>query len=194
MGDWWRDVKSPKTNLWGEARFRWLLVGLALLGSLLIVFPNTGSKSSREPNTAVEQRGGWEESLTGMEERLAETLASIEGAGRVRVKLTAASPEACTYLMNEEMDTKKTEEQNDKKVIRRDVEERVKRDLALANGSPVLLERKGPEITGALVVAEGACDPHVCEQLQRAVASLLNLAPSKITVLPMSKGGSSDGN
>ncbi len=63
-------------------------------------------------------------------------------------------------------------------------EENVSSEIAVSGGSALLVEEKAPQITGVLVVADGADDPVVKEELGEATAALLNLSPHQIRVLP----------
>ncbi len=45
-----------------------------------------------------------------------------------------------------------------------------------------MVEQKSPQILGVLVVADGACDPMVKEELTNVTATLLNLSAYQVRV------------
>ena len=68
------------------------------------------------------------------------------------------------------------------------LEQRISHDLAVSGGIPLLFEEKAPEVLGVLVVAEGAADVAVKEQLSKATATLLNIPLHRVMVVA-GKGG-----
>ena len=104
-----------------------------------------------------------------MQTKLAKVLSRIEGAGEVEVFLTVAS--------------------EGEKVVATESVGKLGRngdDVArVSGGEPVILEVLTPEITGVLIVAEGADDLGVRFNLIEATASVLNINQSIIKVYTM---------
>ena len=98
--------------------------------------------------------------------RLESVLSSIEGAGEVDVFVHVRSDGERVIAMQESVSADGTS-----------VSEPV-----LVGGDVVVLEEKKPEITGVLVVAEGAADLSVRFNLLEAVASVLDIDQSIIKV------------
>jgi stage III sporulation protein AG len=121
---------------------------------------------------------------------LAQVLSGIEGVGRVRVEISFKSDGFRAYASNDRVETRKTEERAKDGTIRNITEENTNRELVMANSSPVLEEVKTPEVVGVLIIAEGADDPAIQEQVVNAVTGLMGISASRVTVLPMNKGGS----
>ena len=101
--------------------------------------------------------------------RLAKVLSRIEDAGDVEVFLTVASD-------GEKVIATECVESADGTVTTSPV---------FSGGEPVILEELMPEITGVLIVAEGADDLGVRFNLIEATASVLNINQSIIKVYTM---------
>jgi stage III sporulation protein AG len=67
-------------------------------------------------------------------------------------------------------------------------EQNIERDLAVSGGDTLMVEQKYPEVLGILVVADGAANPVIKEELTEATVTLLNLSPDKVRVLPRTSG------
>lgn len=104
-----------------------------------------------------------------LESRLSEILSRIDGAGEVEVFLTVASE-------GEKVIAVETSESADGTITTTPV---------FSGGEPVILEELMPEITGVLIVAEGADDLGVRFNLIEASASVLNINQSIIKVYTM---------
>ena len=101
-----------------------------------------------------------------MEADLANALSEIEGAGKVSVMI-AFSSEGETVIAME------TIVREDGSIVTTPV---------LIDGEVVVLEVKKPEISGVLIIAEGADDLGVRFDLQHAAASVLDINQSLIKV------------
>ena len=101
-----------------------------------------------------------------IEARLAQVLSQMEGAGDVDVFITVKS-EGTTVIATES-------------VVGADGS--VTTSPVLSGGDPIVLETCNPEITGVLIVAEGANDLNVRFNLLEAAASVLDIDQSIIKV------------
>jgi len=72
--------------------------------------------------------------------------------------------------------------------VKTTVEENTSNDLSVSSGNPILLEIKGPQVIGVLVVADGARDAFVREKLMQATATLLDVPLYKVQVMPREGG------
>ena len=86
------------------------------------------------------------------------------------------------YARNDKMN-QETSEQDRYGGDRKRREENMSSDIAVSGSSALLVEEKAPEILGVLVVAEGAGDAAVKEQLTDATATLLNVSPHQVRVV-----------
>ena len=104
-----------------------------------------------------------------LEQRLSAVLSRIEGAGEVAIFITVGS-DGEKVLASES-------------IVAQDGT--VTTIPVFSGGEPVVLEEKSPEITGVLIVSEGAYDLSVRFNLLEATASVLNINQSIIKVYTM---------
>jgi len=166
---------------------RYLLIIVICLGLLALIWP-TGQAEKKHNNPTPVNNIESGSSIEGkMVTDLEGILSQIDGAGKVKVSISLASQGSKTYasnLRNEKRESKEGAGANSKQTR----EETVVHDLAVTSGNHLLIEEKSPEVTGVLVVADGAGNSRVRENLTQAVATLLNIAPHKVTVMPRKAG------
>jgi stage III sporulation protein AG len=127
----------------------------------------------------------YEQAIAADLERL---LSSIQGAGQVRVSVSLAKGPAYVFGHNTTNDTRTTEER-DSDGATRTVQEVTasQQPVILRDGSqgehPLIAEEQRPEVSGVLVLAQGAGDSRVRLNLVRAVQALYPLPTHRITVL-----------
>lgn len=156
-----RKIKSGKL-------FEVVVVVILILVVAVIVFTTL---TDRE--TSDETGGDSADYVQELEGRLSKVLSKMEGAGEVSVFVTVASE-------GEKVLAVETVQSEDGTVTTTPI---------LSGGEPVVLEELMPEITGVLIVAEGANDLNVRFNLLEAAASVLNINQSIIKVYTM--GGNS---
>jgi stage III sporulation protein AG len=125
----------------------------------------------------------WSESR--LEREVAAILAQIKGVGRVAVDLHLATTEETQWLYREERQERvppaeQGKNSNDLMLRREPVFQRKSGGTEV----PVSSGQKAPVISGVLVVAEGAADPAIRQQLGEATAVLLGIALHRVIVLP----------
>lgn len=126
-----------------------------------------------------------------MEQRLEEVFGQINGVGKVDVTLTLASGPEKVFASNTTVGRKNIEEKDQGGGTRVTTEITENGQMVIAHqGSaesdlPVTVKEIPPVIKGVLVVAEGAGNPQIREELSRAAQTVLNISAYKVTVLPM---------
>ena len=110
--------------------------------------------------------------VSDLENRLEDLLNKVEGAGKVSVVINVSSGIETVIAMK----TVTTETANGKNVEETPI---------LVNGETVKLKEVYPEITGVLIVSEGASNISVYRKLQQATSSLLGVNVNKIEILKM---------
>lgn len=148
---------------------------IVVLGVVLLALP---TEKAPEPAPPPEPEVAVTQSLAETEQRIAEALAQIDGAGRVTVVLTLKSDGETIIAEDWSL------------IERADGAREEKTDAVLVGSggsvqNPVILGRGYPEYRGALVVAEGASNPETRLQLLNAVAALTGLGADKVTVAVM---------
>lgn len=122
-----------------------------------------------------------------MEKKLVQNLQQMSGVGSVQVSVTFSSSLKSDYATNGSV-TKKTTKESDKSGgVRESTEVTENNQMVMPNGAsqPVIVMEERPTVAGILIIAEGASDPKVRENIHTAVRTLLDIPASKINVQPM---------
>lgn len=125
-----------------------------------------------------------------LENRVEEVLSGTEGAGKVQVMITVA--DTGTEILEKDREINATDlEESDNAGGKRKNTENGQREEAIylrdaeGNEIPYVVQRKLPEVTGVVVVAEGAGNAKVKENIIGAVGVLFNLNEHRIKVIRM---------
>lgn len=172
-------------SLFPGKKSRYILVIAICLGLLALIWPVTRTDKASNNKTGVRSNeiGSDKKLNRELASELEYILSRIDGAGKVEVSISLASGGIKTYAANTRNESRSTEEgQNG--VNKKTIETNVARDLAVSAGAPLLVENKTPEVIGVLVVAEGATSPIIQEKLVQATATLLNISPHQVCVMP----------
>ena len=164
-------------RLWEKVkRIKYVLIIVAV-GLILMLLP----KNKESEQVYAEKADTISFSLREEEQRLADALSEIDGAGKVKVMLTVRSSgetvvaqDTDSYTLQEDGETR--QESSSAAVI---VSEGSQKE------APVTLEVIFPEYMGALVVAEGADNSAIKLSLTQAVSDLTGLSTDKISVVKM---------
>lgn len=178
------DTKKPGSR-WqalperDRRRVKGLLLLLALGVTLLCwtrTWPAAGTGEEQPaPQLAETAAAGDTDRL---QTQLEAILGQVKGAGAVQVAVWYSAGATAVYA---------TESQAASDRRTGDGEEQTSRDdrvtLAAVGDQPVLVRQETAQISGVVVVAEGAGDPRVRERLYAAVKSLLGLRMDQIAVI-----------
>ena len=130
-----------------------------------------------------------------LESKLAQTLAQVQGAGTVTVQITVNDLGRKEYARDLQRTERSTNEENgDSKQHISEVQETqtVVQQQGSQTGGALLVEETMPEICGVLIVASGAAQATVQEELLQAAATVLQLSADKIMVLPGEGGAANE--
>ena len=167
---------------------------LALLGVVLVVAGGGGDDKNRmeesrqiELTKPVEAQS--ENMVRQMEQHLEQTLMQIKDAGQVTVQITVNTMGRKEYACDTQITERQTTEKNGETVqeTRETQEQRSVVQQAGQQGA-LLIEEIMPEISGVLIVASGAEQAVVQEQLLQATSTVLQVSADRIAVLPGSGG------
>ena len=188
---------------WEKDKIKWPAVAFALLIGLFLiidgnpldvaetpaapqpVLPQDNSESAVDVQSAQPSMAKEEQYLA---DKLKGMLEQVEGAGDVEVTVRLESSSRSEYAVNTSTGTKTTQEKDQAGGTRVLTEDTDTGQLVLIRGKdgteiPVLQQETAPEVSGVLVVAEGASDPEIKAELFRAVQVGLGVEPQKILVL-----------
>lgn len=169
-----------------------LLIALAIIGIALIYL---GRGSGVTTNVGVKQQIPTVETdnnkISALEKeyenKLQANLQQMAGVGKIQVLVTLETSTRNDYATNANV-TKRTDKETDKQGGTRETTEVDQNNqLVIPNGTtqPVIIMENRPEVAGVLVIAEGANNPLIKEEINSAVKTLLNISASKIQVEPM---------
>ncbi|MCM1566100.1 MAG: stage III sporulation protein AG [Dehalobacter sp. 4CP] len=169
-----------------------LAVILLVIVAAILIFtsqedqPAASVQSPAETVTAVpENESGFTALEKQLEEKLAANLEKIQGVGKTKVLVTLTSDVKKQYARDESV-TKKTSKETDKDGGTRETEEVTQNNKIVVVGeNALIITEERPQVAGVLVIAQGASDPKIKEQVFEAVRTLLNIEPAKISVVPM---------
>lgn len=163
-----------------------LLAGL----TLMYIAGIWGEQPSHQPLTAedggtVEPRATMTATEEDLEAKLLRILAAVEGAGEVQVALSFRESATAEYVINNEtsQSTSEENEEGGKLVVSEQASQ--SQTLAEIDSQPVLIKETMPLLCGAVIVAAGADDPAVRENLYKAARTLLGLPGHRIEVLKL---------
>ena len=126
---------------------------------------------------------------TEQKEMLEEILSKIDGVGEVVVNIYFESSEVKVPATNSSTQTSETEEEDTNGGTRVTKQETEGATVVMQNDSstsePFITKTYKPQITGVLIVAEGAKSSKITYDIQKAVSSLYNLSLDKVNVYPM---------
>lgn len=185
-----------KENLGGNKKIVENLVLFLLLFIIVIIVMNVLNKEDKIENNETYlvskvNASISEEKEETLEEKLEKILSYIEGAGKVEVLITyqTGTMQIPMYnvkqntIITQEADkaggTRKTEQINEEQTV-----------IFEENGNeknPVIKQMMNPEIVGVLVVAEGANNLTIKENLMKAIEATLNIPSHRIQVFARKK-------
>ena len=155
-----------------------LTVAAGILGIVFIVISEFIPKSSYKKAETGEQNknsvSSYEETL---EQRLESIISSVDGAGRVQVKVTLDTSEQTQYAKDEKENSKSGDKTSEKSYE--------KKFVLTDDDGGVVLKTTEPEVRGVIVVCDGGDNAAVKNGITSAVRAALSVDSIKISVLNM---------
>lgn len=146
---------------------------ILIIGLVMMAVPSTKDDTPKNDPATTESST----SEPTLEEKLADILSQVDGAGEVRVILTVAAGEETVYQTNDDISaTSDSSSTNSDTVTVTDADRN-------QNG---LIRQINPAVyQGAIIVCKGAGDPSVHLAIVDAVSKLTGLGANRISVLKM---------
>ncbi len=197
------DGKRLLEKLTGGRKLRkdqWLIV--ILMGVLLCVISlpveksetksdisdNTGAKISelKQPSTDVQSA----DYVREWEEKLEKSLLYIEGAGQVKVLITLQESEQRVLARDGTESISETTEEDAAGGSRRVTENRIEKKTIYTvdergQDVPYVIKTITPSVKGVVVIAQGADQPEVRQNIIEAIQVLFDVDMNKITIVKM---------
>lgn len=153
-----------------------VIVLVGFLGVFLIALSEMNFENEADKNSKSKSTDSYEY-CSYLEDRVADIISAIDGAGKVRVMITLAETTEYVYAQNQN-DTRKTNKEsensdnkNDFVIIEKD-----------NNDSGLLIKTFEPKIRGVAVVCDGGDNPIVQQQIYSAVSAVLNVSTARISI------------
>ena len=166
-----------------------LAAGILFVALSFAKKPGGGSrKAETESLAGVQLQSSDFEAET--EQRLAEVLSLVAGAGKVKVMVTLSQNSEIVVAADVKLDESKTSENDGQGGFRENYTSKKSEETLLIKGTdgamtPVVLKEITPKIEGVLIVAQGGGDAHVKQALTHATQIVLGVEPHKVQVLKM---------
>lgn len=167
------ELKEYKNKALASIRKHKYALAVVVLGLLLILMP-IGS-DSKKANSEI-QTQSYTAAVDTMEQRLADILSRIDGAGKVQVMLTVASSEQTVYQEDTDLSGGGAETSRYDTVIIQDSQ---------GNEMGLIQQVIGAKYQGAIIVCQGAGKPAVKLAIVEAVSRATGLGADQISVLKM---------
>ena len=160
-----------------------LVLGIVLvIGLTFLPFNN---KQKQPITTTIKQvtTSDNEDYETALEKKLTNMLSKMEGAGAVSVMVTLEANEEKILAEDTSCNSQRTEEKDQAGGTRVADSMQQTKDVVLQNGNtPYVVKEYAPEIRGVFILAEGADNSVVKNQITEAVSKLLDVPVHKISV------------
>lgn len=147
-------------------RLVWLVI---LAGLVLLAIPSGKGEEAQEEETPA---AATQFDLAAMEDRLAQALSRIDGAGEVTVVLALQDGPRQVLAQNVDRDGEEGREQTETVVLSR----------GSGSQETVSVQELYPSYQGALLVCPGGDDPTVRLKLTEATSALTGLGADKISI------------
>lgn len=149
---------------------------ILIVGLILMLIPQKG-KESGEVSKEIITTQQTQAPQASVEQKLAEILATIDGAGKVKVMLTVSKGEETLYQTDTDLSAATdTSQHTTDTVIITDADK---------NQSGLVRQRVEPIYLGAIIVCQGADNPIIKLAITEAVAKITGLKSNHISVLKM---------
>lgn len=161
------DIRAKVQQLLDKYKYVALII---VLGVVLMLLPTGRSDNKNNAGTKIS-----EETVLGADEKLADVLSAIQGAGEVKVQLSVAAGEEKIYQIDEDISDNSGNVRRSTVVI----------SDASRNQQGLIKQIIPPTYLGAVVVCDGGDDPVVRLAVVDAVSKLTGLTTDRISVIKM---------
>ena len=181
---------------WRSRKKEQLLTALLVAAILLLAFWPTKSREDTDEEEAVQimpletgQTTTATDERENLENQLKRILQQVEGVGMVDVAITLESTGSKTVEKDTPDSSSSSEKsgggESEKSENRSIQEETVYLEDADGTKTPYVIKETMPEVRGVLVIAQGADDLSIVEEIKEAAMALFHLDAHKIKVMKM---------
>jgi len=188
-------VKGQSSKKLIESAVIFIIIGAIIIiagGSFFEKDIKEEADSEPKNNSVEVVSNSVEEVSTDVERKLAAILSKINGTGKVDVMITYVSGKelvpAYDITTNENSTQEKDKEGGTRSIKESDQEKRIAFEEQQGGvRKPIILKDMQPVVKGVVVVAEGASEPVVKENICRAVQVLMDIPVHKVQVFESKK-------
>ncbi len=166
------NYKEEIKKFLGQIKNTKLLVIIFILGIVLMLLPTEKGKKDKEVIAGASFGTEYKQNI---EKELEKTLSQVKDAGSVKV-LISLDDSGESFIAADE----KNEEKEDEKALEKSY---ILKNDDGGGQSPVVLKKSMPKVSGVLVIAEGAGNENIKNELRLAVKAVLGVKPHRIYVL-----------
>ncbi|MDK2918940.1 MAG: stage sporulation protein [Candidatus Petromonas sp.] len=169
-----------------------IIVCIILLISWSVFFPEkkeaeTAVENENIKNVSMEKSENSINYNESLDRRLEEILGHISGVGEVEVMITYETSEEVVPALNVTKSQQTTQESDKQGGTRTIKQENISENVVTINSenyknSPIVIKEIKPVVRGVIVVAEGAGNPEVKNQLIEAVTTIFQIKSHKVKV------------
>ncbi|NMB34149.1 MAG: stage III sporulation protein AG [Clostridium sp.] len=189
-----RMFAKENNNKWGENLIIIIIVGMIIIIAGGTLFGNgnkSTNKRNREENEDKKEETTMENVLaegSSIEKKVGDILEKISGAGKVNVMITYESGKQVVPFTDKKRNDGNTDEKDSAGGTRKSSQSSyesnvVYEDMGGGIKRPIIEKEITPKVQGVLVVAEGANEPVVKENIINAVKVLFNIPNHRIQVV-----------
>lgn len=187
MDNLFKKLKEYMKTLEDKKFINHLLIILIITVGLLFIIKNFTNKSTNIKSPVLneeipEYNNEVNDYSNLLERKLSNILSKIEGAGRVNVMITLEDSVEKVPALNTNKTSETTKEVDSEGGTRDSSREDESKQLINISNDIVILKEKNPNIKGVIVVAEGAEDPLVLENMYSAVKTVLGISANRVQV------------
>jgi len=161
-----------------------MIVGICVVGVLLIALsaiPGKPKANAEPPNTPEVFQADVSDYVTHLEERLAQLISEMDGAGKTRVMLTLESGAEEVYAADEQFKSSSTQHGENRELRFEYITLRAKDGGEQA----LLLTVVQPRVRGVAVVCEGGGSALVQTAILQTVTAVLDVSSARVSINKM---------
>lgn len=196
-----KELKDAFTKIINDKKFLNVIVIALIIAFVLLAISFLSTTRKKETKETISntlestenQNEMIENTMSTYEKNEIQTLknllSKIEGVGNVDVKINFKSGEVKVPATEENIQESVTEEKDSQGGTRSTTQQNEGSTVVMSgnggNNEPYILQVNKPEITGVIIVAEGASNAKIKYDIQVAVSTLYEISIDKVNVYPM---------